>query len=152
KSFLTWRRQGARRGPRLAAGPLCRPGERLFGLRLVLALLLRLLALVFLAAGLLGLGDGCTQDVTEAGAGIRRAELLEGLLVLLDLARLDGKAELAGLGVDDGDLGVDLVADGEAVRALLAALARQLGFADEALGPVAEGHLDAALGDRRHRA
>ena len=56
---------------------------------------------------------------------------------------------LASIG---GDLGVDLLADGEAVRALLAAVARQIGLADEAGEAVAERHLDAAVADRGDRA
>src|SRR5215471_19351951 len=125
-----------------------RVGVGLFRLGLVLPLLLGLLALFLFAAGLLGLGDGRPQDIAQAGAGIRRAELLQGLLVLLDLARLDGEVQLARLGVDHRDLGVDLVANCKAVGALLAAVAGELGLADEALGPVAESDLDAALVDR----
>ena len=56
---------------------------------------------------------------------------------------------LAGGAVDRGHLGVDPLADREAVRALLAAVARQLGLADEAGHAVAERDLDAAIGDRR---
>ncbi len=48
-----------------------------------------------------------------------------------------------------GDLGVDLLADGEAVGPLLGAVARQLGLADEAGQAVGQRHLDAAIGDRR---
>src|SRR5207249_8528395 len=108
---------------------------RLLGLGLVLGLgfgcfgLLRLgrLALLLVALGLLGLGNGGTQDIAQAGSGIRRAEFLQRLLVLLDFAGLDGDVQLARLGVDQRDLGIELVAHGEPVGTLFAALARELG-------------------------
>ena len=56
--------------------------------------------------------------------------------------------------VDVGDLGVEPVADGEALRALLGAVARQVGLADEGghrRVVVAELDLDAARGDLGHR-
>ena len=49
------------------------------------------------------------------------------------------------MAIDRGDLGVDLLADGETVGALLAAVARQVGLADEAGDAVAERHLDAVV-------
>src|SRR5438046_5085652 len=68
--------------------------DRLLGLGLVLGLgfgcfgLLGLgrLALLLVALGLLGLGNGGTQDIAQAGSGVRRAEFLQRLLVLLDFA------------------------------------------------------------------
>ena len=62
------------------------------------------------------------------------------------------KRDLPGGAVDRGDLGVDPLADREAVGALLAAVARQLGFADEAGHAVGQHDLDAAVGDARDRA
>src|SRR6185437_1672522 len=89
------------------------------------------------------------EDVAEAGARIGGAVFGHRLLLLLDLARLDRQAELARRLVDRGDLGVDLLADGEAVGTLLAAVARQVRLADEARHALADRHLDAAIGDRR---
>ena len=63
---------------------------------------------------------------------IGRAEFGHRLLLFVDLARLDRQRRLARGAVDRGDLGVDLLADGEAVGPLLGAVARQLGLADEA--------------------
>src|SRR5215471_21104964 len=104
-------------------------------------------ALLVLVLGLL-LERGA-EDVAEAGARVGGAVLGHRLLLLLDLARLDRERELARCLVDRRYLGVDLLADGEAVGALLAAVARQVRLADEAGDTVADRDLDAALGDRR---
>src|SRR5216684_1305633 len=107
---------------------------------------------VFLARlAVLALQRGA-EDVTEAGARIGGAVIGHRLLLLLDLARLDREAELARRRVDRRHLGVDLLADGEAVGALLAAVARQIRLADEARHAVADRDLDAAIADRRHGA
>src|SRR5689334_21848266 len=92
------------------------------------------------------------QDVAQAGPRIRGAVLGHRLLLLLELARLDRQSDLARRAVERGDLGVDLLAHGEAVGALLGAVARQLGLADEAGHAVAERDLDAAVIDRGHGA
>src|SRR5579875_212089 len=92
------------------------------------------------------------EDIAEAGPGIRRSVLRHRLLVLVDLARLDGQRRLAATAVESGDLGVDLLADGEAVGALLGAVARQLRLADETLHAACQRHFDAAVRNRRNRA
>src|SRR5580704_9838327 len=96
--------------------------------------------------------DRGAQDVAEARARIRRAELGHRAFFLVDLARLDGERRLARRAVERGHLGIDLLADSEAVGALLGAVARQLGLADEAGQPARQRHLDAAFGDLRHGA
>src|SRR5262249_9521927 len=96
------------------------------------------LALVLVAVGrlvaalLARLGGRRTQEVAEAGPGIRRAELGHRLLVLVDLLGLDREREPPRGAVDLRDLGVDLLTQREAIRPLFAALARQIGLADEA--------------------
>src|SRR5216684_476415 len=108
-----------------------------------------LLGIVFLARLAVLALQRRAEDVAEAGAAVRGAVLGHRLLLLLDLARLDREAELARRLVDRRHLGVDLLADGEAVGALLAAIARQVGFADKARHAVPDGDLDAAIDDRR---
>src|SRR5690349_24863707 len=81
---------------------------------------------------LLGLVEGRAEDIAQAGARVGRAVFGHRLLVLLDLAGLDRQGQLAGLGIDLEDLGVDLLSDREAVRTLLRALARQVRLLDEA--------------------
>jgi hypothetical protein len=71
---------------------------------------------------------------------------LHGFLLFGDLARLDREAEAAGLAVDVGDAHIDLVADREALGALLGR-SRQVGAADEGLHAFVF-HLDAAILDR----
>src|SRR5258705_1642892 len=80
----------------------------------------------------LAAADRGAEDVAEAGAGFGGTELGHRPLLLIDLARLDRQRDAPGGAVDRRDLGVDPLADREAVRALLAAVARQLGFTDEA--------------------
>src|SRR5689334_20862044 len=91
-----------------------------------------LVLLVVLVVALLGPAHDGAQDVAEARAGIGGAVLGHRLLLLLDLARLDRERDLARRAVDGRDLRVHLLADGEAVRTLLGAVARELGLADEA--------------------
>src|SRR3954454_11853688 len=100
----------------------------------------------------LAAADRRAEDVAEAGAGIGRAEFLHRALLLVDLACLDRQRDPAGGAVDRGDLGVDPLADRKAIGALFAAVARQLGFADEAGHVVGQHDLDTALGDARNRA
>src|SRR3546814_491869 len=114
--------------------------------------LLVLFAVLVLVALAGGLGDGGTQDVAQAGAGLGGAVLGDRFLLLGDLALLDGEGDLAGLGVDGGDACIDLLTHRKAARLLLAAVARQLGFADEADRAVADLHLDAVLGHLVHGA
>src|SRR5205085_3391948 len=95
--------------------------------------------------------DRRAENVAEAGAGFGGAEFGHRPLLLVDLARLDRQRDPPGGAVDRGDLGIDPLADGETVGALLAAVARQLGFADEAGHAVGQGHIDAALLDAADR-
>src|SRR5579883_1807373 len=99
-----------------------------------------------------GTVDRRPEDFAEACARIRRAKLGHRALFFVDFLGLDRQRDLAGGAIDRGDLGVDLLADRKPVRALLAAVARQLGFADKAQHSVADRDLDAALGDAGNRA
>src|SRR5690606_12638952 len=98
------------------------------------------------------LAHGGTQDVAQRGARVGGAVLLHRLAVLFHFQRLDRQRQLARLAVDGDDLGVQLVADREAVRTLLVAVAGQFRLADIALHAVADGDRDAARIDRRHGA
>src|SRR5436305_9319645 len=111
---------------------------------------------LFLVVGLLvGLAltatDRGAEDVAEAGAGFGGAEFLHRPLLLIDLARLDRQCDAPRGAVDRRDLGIDPLADRKAVGALLAAIARQFGFADKAGHAVGQRHLDAAFLDRADR-
>src|SRR6195256_6359125 len=99
----------------------------------------------------LAAADRGAEDVAEAGTGFGRAELGHRLLLLIDLARLDRQRDAPGGTVDRRDLGIDPLADREPVSALLAAVARQLGFADEAGHAVGQRHLEAAVLDPADR-
>src|SRR5690606_26543450 len=103
------------------------------GLFLV-GLLFRRLAVRLVPGALLERG---AQDVAQRRAGIGGAILGDRLLLLGDLERLDGNAELARLPVELGDPGVHLLADGEAFRTLFAAVAGEIGPLDEGgqIGP-----------------
>src|SRR5690349_6676506 len=68
--------------------------------------------------------DRRAEDVAEAGAGFDRAEFGHRPLLLIDLARLDRKRDPPGGAIDGGDLGVDALADREAIGSLLATVAR----------------------------
>src|SRR5438477_226770 len=111
---------------------------------------------LFLVVGLLvGLAltatDRGAENVAEAGAGFGGAEFLHCPLLLIHFARLDRQRNAPGGAVDRGDLGIDPLADREAVGALLAAVARQFGFADKTGHAVGQRHLDAAFLDRADR-
>src|SRR5215813_2509540 len=142
------------RTPRPCLAAADRSGFGLFAglLALALAALALGLRLAGLGLGLLRLREGGAEDVAQAGARVGRAVLGHRLLVLVELARLDRERQLAGLGIDRRDLGVDLLADGEAVGPLIAALAREIGLADEAGNAVAERHLDPVVLHLGHRA
>src|SRR5690606_19132653 len=86
------------------------------------------------------------EDIPQRGARIGGTVLFHGFLLFGDLARLDRQAQLAGLRVDVGDAHVHLVADLEAFRALVAAVAAQVAAADERLLAVVI-HLDPAILD-----
>src|SRR5437764_3690312 len=95
--------------------------------------------------------DRRAEDIAEAGAGFGGAEFGHRLLLLIDLARLDRQRDPPGGAVDRGDLGIEPLADREAVGALLAAVARQLGLADETGHAVGQGHLEAGVLDAADR-
>src|SRR6185437_10642466 len=138
---MTWRQGWRQMGAPLAAaaGPCGRPRRQ---------------AEPFLLVGLfvpLAAAEGRAQDVAERGASIGRAVFGHRLFLFVELLRLDRERRLAGGAIESGDLGIDLLADGETVRPLLGAVARQLRFADES--GEAAGHLDldaaiVAAGDR----
>ena len=65
-------------------------------------------------------------------AGIGRAVFGHRLLFFVHFARLDRERHLARALVDVGDLGVDLLADGEAVGLLFGTLAGEIAALDEA--------------------
>src|SRR5262245_48326379 len=67
------------------------------------------------------------EDVAERSAGVGRAVLGHRLLLFGDLQRLDRDLHLARLLVVGDDARVDLLADREAFRTLLVAVARQVG-------------------------
>src|SRR6185437_16441952 len=76
---------------------------------------------------------------------VGRAVVGNRLLLLLDLARLDRQGDLARRAVDGGDLGIDLLADREALGTLVGTVAGELRLADEAVRAVAEIDLDAIV-------
>src|SRR5579885_2045964 len=92
------------------------------------------------------------EDIAEAGTGFGGAELLHGPLLFVHLARLDRQRDAPGRAVALRDLGVDPLADRKTVGALLAAVARQLGFADEAGHIVGQHDLDPGIVDTGDRA
>src|SRR5216683_1962368 len=96
--------------------------------------------------------DRRAENIAEAGARIGRAELGHRPLLFIDLARLDRHRHPPRGAVDRRDLGIDPFADGKAVGALLAAVARQLGFSDETGHAVGQRDLDPGFGDPRDRA
>src|SRR3989442_6165580 len=59
----------------------------------------------------LAAADRGAENVAEAGSRVGRAELGHRPLLLVDLARLDRRGDLACRAVDRGDLGVDPLAD-----------------------------------------
>src|SRR5690242_16055058 len=66
------------------------------------------------------------QDVAECRAGIGRAVLRDRLFLLRHFERLDGHLDLVGAAIELDDPSIDLLSDGETLRPLLAAIARQL--------------------------
>src|SRR5438128_7065228 len=92
-----------------------------------------------------------TEDVAKRRTGVGRTVLRDGFLLFADLARLDGERNPAARLVYLGDERVDLVADLETLGALVVAVAREVGTADEGLHAISEADLDAAVvhfGDR----
>ena len=72
----------------------------------------------------------------------------DGFLLFGDFQRLDRHGHLARLAVEQGDAGVDLFADGEAVGALVGAVARQFVALDEGLQVGADDlHFETAVLD-----
>src|ERR1051325_3696567 len=134
-------RQAAVSGPEAVPQPR-EPARLVLILGLVLGLVL---------GRALATPDRRAEDIAEAGAGLGGAEFGHRLLLLVDLARLYGQRDPPGGAVDGGDLGVEPLpappAGREAVGALLAAVARQLGFADEAGHAIGQGHLEAGVLD-----
>src|SRR5690606_34543045 len=78
-----------------------------------------------------------TEDVAERGAAVGRAELRDRFLLVGQFHSLDRERDLAARAIEAGDHGVDAVALGEAVSALLLTVARQVRLADEAAQGVA---------------
>jgi MFS family permease len=70
--------------------------------------------------------EGRAQDVAERSARVGRAELGHGFLLLGHFQRLDRHLHLAGLAVEHGDAGVELLAGGETLRTLVGAIAGEL--------------------------
>ncbi|EGE57140.1 hypothetical protein RHECNPAF_470013 [Rhizobium etli CNPAF512] len=94
--------------------------------------------------------QGCAQDVAERSARVGRTELSNGFLLFRNLQSLDGQHDLAVLLGEVGDAGVDDLADREALRTLLVAVAGEIGATDEGSDVlvVDELHFDAAIIDR----
>src|SRR4051812_24484975 len=67
--------------------------------------------------------ERAAQDIAERGAGVRRAVLGDRLLLFGHLESLDRELDLAGPAVELDDAGIDLLADLEAVGALVVAVA-----------------------------
>src|SRR6056297_2655807 len=89
------------------------------------------------------------KDIAKRRTGVGRAILLNRLFLFGDLAGLDREAQTAGLAVDIGDADVHLVADREALGALLCPVTAEVGATDEGFHALVF-HLDAAILDRRH--
>ncbi len=96
--------------------------------------------------------DRSTKNIAQAGAGIGRAIFLNRLFLFFNLKRLDGKRNTPSATVDLHQLGVELIADGEAVGALLVAITRQIGTPNKARQVVQDFHFDALIAHCRHRA
>src|SRR5690606_175116 len=92
------------------------------------------------------LAQSRTENVAERSTRIRRSVLCNGFLLFRDFQSLDRNAELAGLLVEDGYASVNLLANGEALWALLVAVTGQVGTLDEALDVVVdETNVEAAV-------
>src|SRR4051812_8092952 len=91
------------------------------------------------------------QDVAQGRAGIRGAVLSDRFLLFGHFQRLDRDRELARLAVELGHAGIDLLADLEAVGALVVAIAGQIGAADEGVEIGAgDFHIETGLLHVRH--
>src|SRR5690606_37044376 len=86
-----------------------------------------LLRLLLVAALLERRAENVAKRRTRIGGAILR----DGFLLLGHFQRLDRHLHLAGLAVELGDAGVDLLADLEPLRALIAAIAGKVGTANE---------------------
>src|SRR5262249_17353194 len=71
------------------------------------------------------------QKLSQGRAGTRRAILSDRFLLLGDFQRFDRNRHAARAAVEMGDASIDLFADGETVRTLLRAIARELRTLDE---------------------
>src|SRR6476620_11763592 len=90
------------------------------------------------------------EDVAQRGAGVRRAVLLDRLLLFGDLARLDREVGLFRT-VEADDHRIELGADLEAVGALLVAVAAEVAALDEASrAVVADLHFQPAVAHFEH--
>src|SRR3546814_16916972 len=98
-----------------------------------------------------GFGDCRAEDVAQAGTGLGGAILGHRFLLLGDLALLDRQGDLAGLRIDRGDAGVDLLADSEAARMLRAAVTRPLRLPAAAPHAVPRLPPEPGVGYRLHR-
>src|SRR5947207_13736412 len=81
------------------------------------------------------------ENVAQRRPRIGGTVLRDGLLLLGDFQRLDRDLHLAGLLVELDHPRIDLLADGEAVGALVVAVAREFGALDEG-GEVGARDLD----------
>ena len=133
-----------------SATPKRRARRRKSGCRFSDRIMLNASVLVGLVGLLAGALERGAEDVAKRRAGIGRAVLGDRLLLLGDFERLDRDRDLVGAAVELGDAGVDLLPDLEAVGALVAAVAREVGAADEGLEIGADDlDVDAALLHRR---
>src|SRR6056297_1513677 len=89
------------------------------------------------------------KDIAKRCTGVGRAILLNRLFFFGDLAGLDRQTQTAGLALHVGHADIDLVADREALGALLGTVTAEVGAADEGFHALVF-HLDAAILDRRH--
>src|SRR6478736_5598173 len=94
----------------------------------------------------LGLVQSRAQDVAERSARIAGSELRDGFLLFRDLEGLDREGHAARLAVELGDAGIDLLAGGETLGALVATVTSKLVALDEG-GEVGvdDLHFDAAI-------
>src|SRR5262249_13775319 len=72
-----------------------------------------------------------SENIAERRAGIGRSILGDRFFLLGDLQRLDRHRDLAGAAIELRHAGVDLLADSEAFRTLLGAVAGELRALDE---------------------
>jgi len=67
--------------------------------------------------------ERCTQDVAEGSAAVGGAVLSDSFLLFSDFQGLDRHGDPAGLLVELGNAGIELVADGVPIRPLFFAVA-----------------------------